>query len=79
MFTENIFFQNIYGKDKYEILETIGKELKAKDYVDDTFIESVLNRERLSSTCFTPGLAIPHAISSNVKKALFLLPVINGT
>ena len=36
MFTENIFFQNIYGKDKYEILETIGKELKAKDYVDDT-------------------------------------------
>ena len=69
MFTENIFFQNIYGKDKYEILETIGKELKEKDYVDDTFIESVLNRKRLSSTCFTPGLAIPHAISSNVKKS----------
>ena len=32
MFTENIFFQNIYGKDKYEILETIGKELKAKEF-----------------------------------------------
>ena len=69
MFTEDIFFQNIYGKDKYEVLRNIGNQLKVKNYVDDAFIESVINRERLSSTCFTPGLAIPHAISSDVKKS----------
>ena len=43
MFTENIFFQNIYGKDKYEILETIGKELKAKEIVIEaqTYVKSL--------------------------------------
>lgn len=69
MFTEDIFFQNISGNDKYEILQNIGNQLKERGYVEDTFIESVLNRERLSSTCFAPGLAIPHAISPNVKKS----------
>lgn len=69
MFTEDIFFQNVSGEDKYGILKNIGDKLKEHGYVDDAFIESVLNRERLSSTCFAPGLAIPHAISPNVKKS----------
>lgn len=69
MFTEDIFFRNVSGNDKYAVLENIGSKLKEHGYVDDAFIESVLNLERLSSTCFAPGLAIPHAISPNVKKS----------
>lgn len=69
MFTEDIFFQNIYGENKYAILENIGKQLMKKGYIDDAFMESVIKREELSSTCFTDGLAIPHAISPNVKKS----------
>lgn len=69
MFTEDIFFQNIFGKNKYEILKNIGNQLKKKGYIDNAFIESVIKREQLSSTCFTSGLAIPHAISPYVKKS----------
>lgn len=69
MFTEDIFFQNISGENKYRILENIGNQLIEKGYADQIFIESVIKREQLSSTCFTNGLAIPHAISPNVKKS----------
>ncbi len=69
MFTEDIFFQNIFSKNKYEILENIGNQLKERGYIDNAFIESVIKREQLSSTCFTNGLAIPHAISPNIKKS----------
>lgn len=69
LFTEDIFFQDVCGVDKYEILKKLGAELKEKGYVDDAFLESVYKREQLSSTCFTDGIAIPHAISHNVKKS----------
>lgn len=69
MFTEDIFFQNICGENKYVILENIGNQLMERGYVDNAFIDSVIKREQLSSTCFTNGLAIPHAISPNVKKS----------
>ena len=53
----------------FRSLENIGNQLMERGYVDNAFIDSVIKREQLSSTCFTNGLAIPHAISPNVKKS----------
>ncbi len=38
---------------------------------EEGFIESVLKREDLSSTCFLNTFAIPHAIELNAKKTMF--------
>ena len=69
MFTRDLFFSNVCGVTKQDVILKLGDRLKEKGYIDDVFLESVFMRENMSSTCFTPGIAIPHAISQNVKKS----------
>lgn len=69
LFTPDIFFRDITGSDKYAVLASAGQELMDCGYIDEEFLEAVYNREKLSSTCFIDNLAIPHAISQNVKKS----------
>lgn len=69
LFSKDIFYKNIQGNNKYEILESVGDKLIKQGYIDEEFLEGVFNREKLSSTCFIDNLAIPHAISQNVNKS----------
>lgn len=69
LFTEELFFRNLTGTDKYEVIQKACEQLKQADYTDDLFMEAVYTREQLASTCFIDNMAIPHAISQNVKKS----------
>lgn len=69
MFTEDLFFTDIYGKDEFDVIEKLTDRIRPKNYFDQSYVESVMNRERMSSTCFIKKLAIPHAIGQNISQS----------
>ncbi len=73
LFHRDIFFTNIQGKDKYDTIELLLKQFYDLDYYYPSFVEEVLERERMSSTCFHNGIAIPHAISQDVKRSFIAI------
>ncbi|MBQ9425690.1 MAG: transcription antiterminator [Erysipelotrichaceae bacterium] len=66
LFKEDYFFTDVHGKDEYEVIGKLTDLLKEKGLFDDSFTESVLNREKASSTCFIKKVAIPHAIGQTI-------------
>lgn len=54
-------------KDKDQVIAYMISKLTEKDYVDETFIDEINERERMSSTAFN-AFAIPHAMKMNAKK-----------
>ncbi len=69
LFREDLFFRNIYGGDEFEVIGKLTDRLKDKDLFKEEFVESVMNREKLSSTCFIKRVAIPHAIGQMVSQS----------
>lgn len=69
LFTKELFFRNITGTDRFDVIRKACGFLETEGYTDDVFMEAVYTREQLASTCFIENMAIPHAISQNVKKS----------
>ena len=66
---------NIESKSKKNILETISKNLaNGDDNQKDTIFDKLYEREKLGSTAFGKGIAIPHARIPDIKspKILFM-------
>lgn len=69
-FHENLFFKRDDFQSKEEVIEFLGKKIIDFGLAEDSFIESVLKRENLSSTCFFDTFAIPHAMDMNARKTM---------
>lgn len=67
-FHENLWFQKDDFTTKDEVIQFLGHKLIDEGIVQSDFIHSVLERERLSSTCFYGNFAIPHSLEMNAKK-----------
>lgn len=67
---EKLFFKENSFHSKEDVIYFLGQ--KAIDYglVKEDFIDSVLKRERISSTCFFDTFAIPHGIDMNALKTM---------
>ena len=66
---------NIESKSKKNILETISENLATGDSSQkDTIFDKLYEREKLGTTAFGQGIAIPHARIPNIKspKILFM-------
>ncbi len=66
---------NIESKSKKNILETISENLANGDSSQkDTIFDKLYEREKLGTTAFGQGIAIPHARIPNIKspKILFI-------
>lgn len=58
------------GTNSQEIIEALAKKIEASDRITDFdgYLQSVLDREALTSTAIGFGIAIPHGKSSHVKE-----------
>lgn len=74
-FHEKLFFKRHDLKKKEEVIQFLGEEVIHFGLAEDGFIESVLKREQMSSTCFFETFAIPHALELNAKKTMFCVLV----
>ncbi len=69
-FHKDLWFKNTKFSTKEEVIQFLGNKLIHNGVVQSDFIHSVLERERLSSTCFYGNFAIPHALEMNAKKTM---------
>ncbi|MFQ9514441.1 MAG: BglG family transcription antiterminator [Eubacterium sp.] len=69
-FDENLFFKNDCFHSKNEVINFLGQKIIDFGLAKKGFIDSVLERERLSSTCFFDTFAIPHAIDMNARRTM---------
>lgn len=69
-FDRDLFSKNIYFKDEFEVIKYMGDKAVLKGLVKEDFVESVIKREKLSSTAFGYNFAIPHALDMTAKKTV---------
>lgn len=74
-FHENLFFKGDNFQNKEEVIQFLGQKIIDFGLAEDGFIESVLKRESLSSTCFFETFAIPHAMDMNARKTMLSILV----
>lgn len=67
-FAENITLLKSNCRTKDEIINTLGTQLVENEYVKDTYISSVFEREKLAPTSIGNTFAIPHAFEGNILK-----------
>lgn len=72
-FNPKLFFIDDSISTKEEAISFLAQSLKEYGVVDEDFYHSVLERERLSSTCFFHSFAIPHALQMNAKETLIAI------
>jgi len=67
-FEEKLFEKNRYFNDELEAIEYLGDKLKKYQYVNDEYIQSIIEREKMSSTAFNNIVAVPHSMKMNACK-----------
>lgn len=71
---ESIQLKQMYSSSEEVIQEVVGP-LEDKGYVESEYLQSVLDRENMSSTAFETGVAIPHGNPEFVKKTTITIIV----
>lgn len=75
-FNEEIFHYGLDIDSKEKVITFLAQELLKKEYVESEFLESVLERENISSTAFESGIAIPHPISNCCNKTIISVAIL---
>lgn len=75
-FEQDLFFDHLDLVTKEEVITFLGNQLYDKEYVNETYIQSVLNREELSSTAYKEGIAIPHAMQMESSKTVVVVAIL---
>ncbi|GAE03261.1 hypothetical protein CBO05C_2951 [Clostridium botulinum B str. Osaka05] len=69
LFNPHIFYENLYLNDAFEMIEYIGKEMVEYGFVKESYIDDVIERERMSYTVFNNNVAVPHSMHMNALKS----------
>lgn len=70
-FHDKLFFIDDTIRTKEEAIRFLGNKIEAFGLAPEGFTDSVMQRERISSTCFFNAFAIPHALEMNAKRTMF--------
>jgi lichenan operon transcriptional antiterminator len=65
LFSEDLFFPKLKYDDPAEIITNLANLLYAKGFVTADYVESVIEREKISPTSIGNLVAIPHPINQN--------------
>jgi lichenan operon transcriptional antiterminator len=68
-FNKDAFFR-INSDTREEAIESLGKAMKSKGFIDDDIISKVFEREKMSSTDIGHLVAIPHTIHDGEYKSI---------
>lgn len=65
---EEITILNCDLKSREEVLQLLGGRMVREGYADEGYVDSVLEREKLSETAVGSLVAIPHAFEGHIRK-----------
>lgn len=74
---DDLIFLDVDGKAKEKILRSMTERMEKSGCVIDGFHGDVLRREQMGSTALGQGIAIPHGLSSFVKRPAIALALLN--
>lgn len=74
-FRPELFFRNVTIETPEDMIRGLGEALKSLNVVDDAYIDGAIERERMSSTVFVDGLAVPHAMSMTAERPTIAIAV----
>jgi lichenan operon transcriptional antiterminator len=74
-FRPDMFFRNMDFDGPESAILTLGTSLMSLGIIDESYIESAIEREQMSSTIFVDGLAVPHAMSMTAERPTIALAV----
>lgn len=77
-FDERLFFRELYAPDAEGMIRTLGARMVEAGVIEHAYVDGAIERERLSSTAFTDGLAMPHAMAMTAERTAIAL-VLNST
>lgn len=77
MFDERAFF-TVDAKNSQEVILKICDKLQNKGFIDEDSIESILDREKVSSTEIGNLVAIPHTIIKSDKKSIIAVGILEN-
>lgn len=66
-FREDLFYRNVAFVNPEQMIRTLGKGLTDLEIVDQDYVEGAIERERMSSTVFVDGLAVPHDMTMSAQ------------
>lgn len=69
LFNPHIFHQNFYQKDAFQMIRSIGAKMVDYGFIEDSYIDDVIEREKMSSTVFNNTVAVPHSMHMNALKS----------
>jgi lichenan operon transcriptional antiterminator len=73
-----LFFRDLCAENETAMIRLLGDHLVDHGVIEAQQVESILERERLSSTAFSDGIAVPHAMTMNAQRSAIAL-VVNST
>jgi len=80
-FVPELIVKNISANNSAEVIELLGKRLNENGFVDESYIQSVLEREEEFPTGLQAkkaAIAIPHALNRNVEKSGVCLGILEN-
>ncbi|MFZ5968105.1 MAG: BglG family transcription antiterminator [Bacillota bacterium] len=78
LFEPEFIFTGFKGSSKEEIITALGKTLIDHDCVCPEFLQTALERERITSTAIGKGVAIPHGSQEYVKRPKIAMAVMEN-
>ncbi len=74
-FDERLFLRDPDAVDEASVIRALGERMIDLGIIDETYLDGVLERERLSSTAFTESLAVPHSMSMSARRTAIAVAV----
>lgn len=69
------FVRDLDAQTPEDVIRRLGGALVAEGIIDGAYVESAIERERLSSTAFTESLAVPHAMTMSASRTAIAVAV----
>lgn len=76
MLDPNLFFCDVEGTCEEDIIHFMCQQMQERHVISDDFLESVMQREKFSSTSFSVGIAIPHTLQVPSKKSCIAISML---
>ncbi|HHY80878.1 MAG TPA: transcription antiterminator [Thermoanaerobacter sp.] len=73
---EELFFSDLDIDDSFNVIKFMANNLYEKSYVPPTYLDSVIERESLSSTSFGNMVALPHALVMNAYRTAISVAIL---
>ncbi|EJO5349267.1 transcription antiterminator [Clostridium botulinum] len=77
LFNPQIFYENLYLNDEFEMIKYMGQKMVEYGFVKESYIDDVIEREKMSYTVFNNNVAVPHSMHMNALKSSISIVINN--